>query len=224
MNSSTIMSPQLARLLRSPRLYLAAAGIALLFIMRPASGAVVDAEVYVQGLIDQGFKLLDEGGPAGHNAKFHAFVLQHVDAEKTALFAVGRYRRGASEAVLKPYIEVFRDYATVNYEMRLEERRAEKLKVTGSHENKPGDVTVEAETAGGSSGDTLKIAFRLNGRNGAYKVVDVQAAGLWLSIEQRDQFTAFLSKNNGDIAKLTQHLIGLTKDMRARPPRTAKGA
>lgn len=221
MNSSIIAPSQLFRLLRSPRLYLAAAGIALLLVMRPVSAAVADAEAYVQSLVDQGFKLLDEGGPAGHNAKFHAFVLQHVDAEKTALFALGRYRRGASEAVVKPYVDVFREYATVNYEMRLEERKGEKLKVTGSLENKPGDVTVEAETVGGS-GDALKIAFRLNGRNGAYKVVDVQAAGLWLSIEQREQFTAFLSKNNGDIAKLTQHLIGLTKDMRARPPKAAK--
>jgi phospholipid transport system substrate-binding protein len=214
-----IMSPQLSRGLRSPRLYLAIVGIALLFAMRPAQAAA-DAEAYVQSIIDEGFKLLDAGGSAGHNPKFHTFVLQHVDAEKSALFALGQYRRGANETVLKPYVEAFRDYATANYEMRLEERKAEKLKVTGSRENKPGDVTVEAETAP-ATGKPVKIAFRLNGKDGAYKVVDVQAAGAWLSVEQRDQFTAYLSKHNGDINALTQHLIEQTKQMRGDP---GKGA
>ena len=211
--------PQLRRDLFSLRFVLVAIGIAVLAAMRPAAAAA-DAEAYVQSIIDQGFKLLGENGSAADNPKFHTFVLQHVDAEKSALFALGQYRRGASEAVLKPYVEAFRDYATVNYEMRLEERKAQKLKVTGSRENKPGDVTVEAETAPDASGKPVKIAFRLAGRNGDYKVVDVQAAGAWLSVEQRDQFTAFLSKHDGDIAALTAHLIEQTKQMLARP---AKG-
>ena len=212
--SSSHMSSQFLRGLRSPRLYLAIAGIAVLLAMRPVKAAA-DAEVYVQSIIDQGFKLLDQGGPAAHNPKFHTFVLQHVDAEKTALFALGQYRRGASEAVLKPYVEAFRDYATTNYEMRLEERKAQKLKVTGSRIAKPGDVTVEAETAPEGAAKPVKIAFRLAGEKGDYKVVDVQAAGAWLSIEQRDQFTAFLSKHNGDIAALPAHLMEQTKKMRA---------
>lgn len=184
-------------------------------LSQPAAAANPDAERFTQGLIDRGFAILRDksGGDAARKARFHEFVLQNVDADKTALFTLGQYRRGASQTDLASFMTAFRDYATAVYEARLEERQAVQLKVVGSVENKPGDVTVtsEAET---NSGEPVKIGFRLMGSNGSYKVVDVQAAGIWLSIEQRDQFSTFLSKNNGDVKALTANLVQQTARVR----------
>lgn len=183
--------------------------------VQPVAAANPDAEKFTQGLIDRGFALLRDqsGGDAARKARFHDFVLQNVDAEKTALFTLGQYRRGAAEADLAAFVSAFRDYATAVYEARLEERKAVQLKVVGSTENKPGDVTVTSQ-ADTNSGEPVKIGFRLLGSGSAYKVVDVQAAGIWLSIEQRDQFSTFLSKNNGDIKALTANLIQQTGRIR----------
>ena len=48
-----------------------------------------------------------------------------------------------------------------------------------------------------------------------YKIVDVQVAGIWLSIEQRDQFASVLAQNNGDIASLTASLRDRATRLRA---------
>jgi phospholipid transport system substrate-binding protein len=199
------------------RLLLATVAVALAFAALPALAADKAAESYAQGLIDRGFALLKDnsGGDAARRARFHAFVLQNVDAEKTALFTLGQYRRGAGEDVLRPFVDAFREYATAVYESRLEERQAQELKVVGSVENKAGDVTVNAEAKDANAAEPVRIGLRLLGSGGNYKVVDVQAAGIWLSIEQRDQFATFLSKNNGDIKVLTAHLIEQTKQVRA---------
>lgn len=199
-----------------PRLlFVAWASAAILTVQPAAAGA--DAEKYMQSLIDQGFAILQDksGGEAQRKARFHDFVVQNIDTGKTGLFALGQYRRNANPADLGPYAIAFRDYVTAVYEARLSERREQSLKVTGSVDNKPGDVTVNAQANDPNATDPVKIAFRLNGANGSYKVVDVQAAGVWLSIEQRDAFATFLSKNNGDIKALTADLTARTQKVRA---------
>jgi phospholipid transport system substrate-binding protein len=52
----------------------------------------------------------------------------------------------------------------------------------------------------------LRVAFRLLGGGGSYRFVDIQVEGIWLSIEQREQFAGFLSQNGGNVPKLTAHL------------------
>jgi len=41
--------------------------------------------------------------------------------------------------------------------------------------------------------------------------VDFSVAGIWLAIEERDQFTAFLGQNGGNISTLIGHLNDLAK-------------
>jgi phospholipid transport system substrate-binding protein len=190
--------------------------LAFLVAALPALAGNSDAEKYAQHLIDRGFAILEDnsGGDAARRARFHDFVLQNVDARKTALFTLGQYRRGAPETDVEAFVTAFRDYATNLYETRLEERKKQELKVVGSVDNKPGDVTVNAAAKDPNASEPVRIALRLLGSPGNYKVVDVQAAGVWLSIEQRDQFATFLAKHNGDLKALTSHLIAQTAEMR----------
>lgn len=206
---------QLVTGLRLPRLLFAVWACAAVLAVQPAA-AGADAEKFMQGLIDQGFAILQDksGGEAARKARFHDFVVENIDTEKTGLFALGQYRRDANPTDLGPYAIAFRDYVTAVYEARLSERREQSLKVTGSLDNKPGDVTVNAQANDPNATDPVKIAFRLNGTNGSYKVVDVQAAGVWLSIEQRDAFATFLGKNKGDIKALTADLTARAQKVR----------
>ncbi|MDZ4866402.1 MAG: ABC transporter substrate-binding protein [Alphaproteobacteria bacterium] len=207
-----MLSSQLAWPLR---LSLAALTFVAALMVQPAL-AGADAEKFMQGLIDQGFTILKDksGGEAQRKARFHDFVVQNIDTEKTGLFALGQYRRDANPADLGPYAIAFRDYVTAVYEARLSERSEQSLKVTGSLDNKADDVTVNAQANDPNATDPVKIAFRLNGANGSYKVVDVQAAGVWLSIEQRDAFATFLGKNKGDIKALTADLTARAQKIR----------
>jgi phospholipid transport system substrate-binding protein len=62
--------------------------------------------------------------------------------------------------------------------------------------------------------EPIRVAFRLAGA-GTYKIIDIQVEGIWLSVEQRDQFASILGQNNGNIGALTAILNERTKNMRA---------
>jgi phospholipid transport system substrate-binding protein len=197
---------------------LALAGLLVLASTRAASTSR-DAEEFAQNTIDRGLAILrDEGSDTGRRREtFHAFIIPLVDARKTALFTLGVYRRGAPDSVIEPFVAAFTDYSTAIYETRLDEYKNATVKVTGSIDNKPNDVTVDALAEAPNFREPVRLAFRLLGSNGNYKIVDVQVAGIWLSVEQRDQFASMLANNNGDIPALTSSLIDRTAQMRAKP-------
>jgi ABC-type transporter MlaC component len=184
------------------------ATVALGFAFAATSASADDgARAFTQTLIDKGFTILREGGDKSTRVRnFDAFIVQHMDARKTALFTLGHYRRGAPDGVLNPFVDAFTDYATAIYGAHLVDFSSATLRVTGDTINKPGDVTVMTVAEGGGLREPLRIAFRLAGANGAYKIVDVQVAGIWLSVEQREQFASALSQNRGDIGSLTAQL------------------
>jgi phospholipid transport system substrate-binding protein len=174
-----------------------------------------DAEVFAQRLIDRGIAILRDTGDPARRAKFRDFVTQYADARKTALFTLGNYRRGASEGDLETFIVAFKDYATAVYEARLDRYKGEEVKVVGSIDNRPGDFTVNMIIVGSNTANPLRVAFRLIGSNSNYRFVDIQVEGIWLSIDQRDQFAAYLSQNGGSVPRLTAHLRAQTQQIMA---------
>jgi phospholipid transport system substrate-binding protein len=175
-----------------------------------------DAEVFTQKLIDQGVGILRNTADPMRRTKFRDFITQYADVEKTALFTLGNYRRAANPADLSGFVNAFREFATVTYESRLDQYKGQSLKVTGSIDNKPGDITVNTVVVDPNARQPFRVAFRLLGGNSNYRFVDIQVEGIWLSVEQRDQFAAFLSQNNGSIPRLTS-------DLNARAQRVLAG-
>jgi len=188
------------------RAFLAVLVVAASWMSAAPANAGQDAEAFAQRLIDQGVGILRNTGDPARRAKFRDFITQYADARKTALFTLGNYRRGASEGDLEDFVKAFTAYATAVYESRLDQYKGQTLKVVGSIDNKPGDVTVNMIVVDPNARNPLRVAFRLLGGNNNYRFVDIQVEGIWLSVDQREQFAAFLSKNNGSIPRLTTHL------------------
>jgi phospholipid transport system substrate-binding protein len=207
------------RLLMLRRAFLAAlVGVASLVSGAPAY-ADADAERFAQGLIDRGVGILRDTGDPQRRTKFRTFITQYADAQRTALFTLGNYRRGASQADLNAFVQAFQDYATAVYESRLDRYKGQTLKVVGSVDNKPGDITVNMVVVDPGAPNQLRVAFRLVGGNSNYRFIDIQVEGIWLSVDQREQFAAFLSRNNGNIPALTAHLQQQAKQIMAGAPR-----
>lgn len=188
------------------------AGLGILsFTSAQPAASGPDAEAFTQNLIDQGVAILRETGDPARRTKFRAFILQYADVERTAIFTLGNYKRSASEAEIADFVTAFREFATATYESRLAQYKNQSLKVTGSVDNRPGDVTVNTVVVDRSAREPLRIAFRLLGGSSAYKFVDVQVEGIWLSIEQKEQFGSFLGQNNGRLPRLTADLNARTQ-------------
>ena len=188
------------------RAFLAVLVVAASWMSVAPANAGQDAEAFAQRLIDQGVGILRNTSDPARRAKFRDFITQYADARKTALFTLGNYRRGANDADIEAFVTAFTAYATAVYESRLDQYKGQTLKVVGSIDNKANDVTVNMIVVDPNATNPLRVAFRLLGGNNNYRFVDIQVDGIWLSIDQREQFAAFLSKNNGSIPRLTAHL------------------
>jgi phospholipid transport system substrate-binding protein len=165
------------------------------------------AEAFVQTEASKALSILNAGtGPEQKKQAFHAFVDQIADVPRITDFVLGRYRRSLTPEQYQRFTEAFRRYAESIYETRLGDYHGEGLQVTGSVVRAPGDVVVSSQVTGRAYKGDPTVNWRvLKGPQG-WKVVDVQAQGVWLAIVQQQDFSSTLSNHGGDVDVLIRQL------------------
>jgi phospholipid transport system substrate-binding protein len=192
-------------------LFVAAAGL----IAAPAAAAP-GAEAFVQANVQKGLTILNNHGASTEQkrAQFETFILGLTDMKRIANFTLGQYRHGASPADQNAFASAFQGYAIAVYQSYFSKYSGQTLKVTGSQEHGPGDTIVQTQMVdpNDQSGQTpLEVDFRVLNDGGRYVVIDFSVAGIWLALEERDQFSSFLGQNGGSIPTLISHLRDLAK-------------
>jgi phospholipid transport system substrate-binding protein len=184
--------------------------------------AQAGAEDYVRANVQKGLTILNDHslGDYQRREQFKGFLTTLTDIRRIALFTLGPARRTASPQQTEQFIDAFRNYAVAVYESRLKSYAGQSLRVVGGSEHGPGDYivrTVLVDPTGKTEqqGEPIEVDFRVDGAAGRYVVIDAAIAGVWLALEERDQFTAFLEENNGNLAALTSHLNALTLHLRS---------
>ena len=184
----------------------------------PAFAAGNVAETYVSDNIHKGLEILNNKSlpRAQKEQQFEVFLIGLTDMKRIAMFTLGQYRRGASQADLDAFAAAFQNYATAVYQSYFSKYSGQTPKVTGSIEPKPTDyvVTTQLIDPGQSGQPPLEVSFRVRTDAGKPVVVDFSVSGIWLSLEERDQFVAFLGQNGGNIRTLIAHLSDLAKQYR----------
>ena len=197
-------------------------GVALCGLMLgglPAAAAANPAENFVQDNIHKGLELLNNKSLSvdQRRAQFSEFLLGLTDMKRIADFTLGQYRRGASPADLAAFDTAFQNYATALYQSYFARYAGQTLKVTVSQARSADDFIVSTQMIDPNdhSGQApLDVDFRVRTDAGKPVVTDFSVAGIWLALEERDQFTSFLGQNNGNINSLISHLNELTKQFR----------
>jgi phospholipid transport system substrate-binding protein len=200
-------------LARRAVLALVVAGIGL--AVAPAAAAP-PAEAFVQTNITRALGILNNksAGVEQKRTQFEQFLLGLTDMKRIANFTLGSYRRTASQQDQDAFAAAFQNYATAVYQSYFSKYSGQTLKVTGSQERAPGDTIVQTvliDPNDHSGQAPLEVDFRILQDNGKMVVIDFSVAGIWLALEERDQFSAFLGQNNGSIPTLVSHLHDLAK-------------
>ena len=137
---------------------------------------------------------------------FHEAVSRIVDVPKVTNFVLGKYARTITAAQKDQFSSIFRVYAESVYERRLGDYRGQKLRVTGSVQNRPGDVVVGTIIYGGGLSQAVPVSWRVQGAGSAWKIIDVQFRGVWLAITQQQDFVSTLDNSGGDLGVLMSQL------------------
>lgn len=199
----------------------------LISVGQPAVAQTAAAENYVSANVQRGLTILNNHNipDAERRAEFRDFLSSLTDIRRIAVFTLGPARRTASPAQLEAFVQAFQNYATAVYKSQLKGFAGQYLRVVGGSEHGPGDYivrTVLVDPTGRTEqqGEPIEVDFRVDSGNGRFVVIDVAIAGVWLALEERDQFTAFLEENNGNLAGLIAHLNVLTDRLRGGGPAT----
>jgi phospholipid transport system substrate-binding protein len=181
----------------------------------PASAAT-PAESFVQTNVQKGLAILNNKGLSEDQKRvqFQSFLLGLTDMKRIANFTLGVYRRSASPQDQDEFAAAFQAYAIAVYQSYFAKYSGQSLRVTGSTEKSPGDTIVQTQLIDPndhSGKQPLEVDFRVLTDNGKNVVVDFSVGGIWLAIEERDQFSGFLGQNGGNIQTLIKHLGDLAK-------------
>jgi len=186
------------------------------FIAMPAASAAAPAEAFVDTNVSKGLAILNNKSLSldQRKAQFQTFILGLTDMHRIANFTLGVYRRSATPQDQDAFAAAFQNYAIAVYQSYFTKYSGQTLRVTGSQEKSPGDtiVTTQMVDPNDQSGQQpLEVDFRVLTDNGRFVVIDFSVAGIWLAIEERDQFSSFLGQNGGSIPTLISHLHELAK-------------
>jgi phospholipid transport system substrate-binding protein len=178
-------------------------------LLAAPAAAATPAETFVNDNIQKGLEILRDKKltTVQRRDQFKALLLGLVDTRRISLYTLGQYRNSASPADVDAFAAAFQNYATAAYQSYFAKYTDQVLKVTGSTQRNPTDFIVHTQLVDpGSSQPPAGVDFRVRTDAGKPVVVDVAYEGIWLSIQQRDQFVGFLGQNNGNVRTLIAHL------------------
>jgi ABC-type transporter MlaC component len=170
------------------------------------------AESFVDENIHKGLDILRDKrlSSVQRRDQFESLLLSLVAVRRIALFTLGQYVRSAPPDDIEAFVSAFKNYATAEYQSYFSKYTNQTLKVTGSTERSPDDFIVRTQLIDPSSNQPpAEVDFRVRIDAGKPVLVDVAYEGIWLSLEQRDQFVSFLGQNNGNVRSLVAHLSDL---------------
>ena len=201
-------------ILRRAFLVMAVAAATSLSVSAPAQAN--PAEDYVQGNINKGLAILNNKqlSTEQRRVQFEGFLLGLTDMKRIADFTLGQYRRTASPVDLAAFDAAFQNYAIAVYQSYFARYAGQTLKVTNSQSRAPDDFIVATQLTDPndhSGQPPLEVDFRVRTDTGKPVVTDFAVSGIWLALEERDQFSSFLGQNGGSIPTLITHLKDLAK-------------
>lgn len=165
------------------------------------------AETFVSTNIQQGFDILNDFAATlpQRRERFANFVIGLTDVRRVATFLLGRYAATASPTDIEAYVAAYQDYVLAVYQSYFAQYAGQSLRVIESRERAANDYVVRTMITGDKAAP-MEIDFRVRTDGAKPVLVDMGIAGIWLALAQRDQFTAVLGQNNGDIKALIAHL------------------
>lgn len=187
----------------------AAAGMTLI---APAAFADRGSEGFVQRNADLALVSLNDPKLTLEQRQkaFADLMARFADLPRISRFVLGRYARNVTPAQFTLFRDRFTRYAIAVYATQLDQFRGDSIRVTGSIDPRPGESIV-ASRISRRAGGPLLVRWRVQRySNGEFRIIDVELGGVFLAIQQRSDFEAFLEQAGGKPEALITRLENLT--------------
>jgi len=184
---------------------------AIFLVSLPASATTDDAKRYVNDLGGKVLAIISNSGESddAKEKKLIGIFNQNVDTEWMSHFVLGRYYRQATPEQLAKYKDLYRQYVIESYVPKFRQYTGEKFQVTGVRQDGDGEYLVQTEIVRPNQA-SVKVDYRITGKPGNLKIVDIVVEGVSLITTQRSEFGSVISREGFD--SLITKLDGMVKN------------
>lgn len=137
---------------------------------------------------------------------FNAIFTQASDLKKIARFTLGRFAKTASEQDLQAYTTAFTDNVVDTWTQRFASYAGEKIVFTDARQENGKDVYVHSDLLMADGVNKIEIVWRVSMKKDKTHLVDLVVEGVSMILSYRNEYTAILQQNGGNIADLTEKL------------------
>ena len=184
--------------------------LALAGVSRPAAADEFSdgALTFIEKLTGDAIQMLT-GKELSRNERadrFRKLMLKNFALKGIAKFVLGRHWRMLTEPEKKEYLKLFEDLMVTTYADRFEKYSGEKMLVKKAEVRGERDALVHTSMIKLDSSKALKVAWRVRGKTGNYKVVDIMVEGISMVMTQKSEFGSFIRLNGGGVSALLGEL------------------
>jgi phospholipid transport system substrate-binding protein len=177
-------------------------------LLRPAVAAELSLEQATDFIDRTGRDLMAAVNGAGSTQDkantLQAIIDRAVDVTQIGRFCLGRFWRQASAQQQKDYIDLFHRVLVLNITGKVGEYQGVSLVVNRATAREDGVAVTTTVTRPNSA--PSRVDWLVSNESGSPRIIDVIAEGTSLRLTQRNDYTAYLGRNNNEIQALVDAL------------------
>jgi len=181
--------------------YLALGAVMLAALCVTPARAADEPSVFIQSLGDQAIQILQNKqlGQKDREAQFSKLFTEGFDVAEIGRFVLGRYWNVASPDQQQQYQKLFATYVVAVYANRFSQYSGEKFTVAGSQPT-PDGASVASQIIRPNGGPPINIVWKIAKEGNGFKIRDVVAENLSMTVTQRAEFASVVERGGGGAA------------------------
>ena len=171
-----------------------------------ASAAPREPGAFIDDLGNRAINLLADktASVSEQRTRFRDLLREAFATRAIGYFVIGKYRRGATRKTVNEFVNTFENYVIALYSSQFRKYSGETFKVIRViRTNRPSDSIVVTHILRPNGTKVYKIAFQVRQRlQKPSKILDIKIQGISMILAQREEFTGFISQNDGKLEAL----------------------
>ncbi|MFQ6018363.1 MAG: phospholipid-binding protein MlaC [Kiloniellaceae bacterium] len=135
--------------------------------------------------------------------RFQILFRENFDIPAIGRFVIGRYWRGTSEKARTDFLEVFEEVMVRRFAPQFAGYAGTRFRVGMIREIKENAQFIVATTIKPPQGDSVRIDWRVQRRDGHFQILDVIGQGVSMALTLRSEYTAVIKNTGGRVEGLT---------------------
>lgn len=188
-----------------------AAVLGTVFLFSAAAKADVDvakADAFVRKVTSEGIEEIINApvSQAVKDERFEKLFNDALDLDFIGQFVLGRYWKIATPEQRKDFIKVYRELNIKTWSARFDEFKGKSFVFVGSTPSTSKNQVFINSTVAMNQGAPAKVVWRVKQTGSSFKIVDIIIENVSLAITARNEYTAFIKNNGGNINALIADL------------------